>query len=217
MGSPLSLPLALPPAPAEHHEIKVSDVAYTTPAMARAHAEYLGRRYCLGSSPLTMWEPFAGAGAYLDAWEKVRPWDTVVAGELDPGAPSVVSRRVPRADVFDGPPCERVDWIVTNPPFSIFDRLLPVLLDHAEVGVSLLLVGQSLAPSARRSMWESAAPDDFCWLTPRLGFDRPGRGASTSCDMREYALVTWFRRAGAWRGRMRLARLNWQTGDTWGR
>lgn len=200
-------------------------MAYTTAAMARAHVEYLGRRYCLGSSPLTMWEPFAGAGAYLDAWEKVRPWDAVVGGELDPGAPSVVSRRVRRADVFDGPPCERVDWIVTNPPFSIFDRLLPVLLDHAEVGVSLLLVGQSVAPAgnvkgyekARDRMWSETPPDDFCWLTPRLGFDRPGRGTSTSSDMREYALVTWFRRAGAWRGRMRLSRFNWQTGETWGR
>lgn len=210
MGDSMLLPIALPPAPAEH-----PDVAYTDPAVARAHVEYLGRRYCLGTKPLTMWEPFAGAGAYMDAWQHCRPWDTVVAGELDPGAPTVASGRVARADVFDGPPCERPDWIVTNPPFSLFDDLLPVLLSHAAVGVSLLLVGQSMAPGARDWLWDNAPPDEVCWVTPRMGFDRPGKKDGT--DMREYALVTWLRRAGAWRGRMRLARYNWRTGQTWGR
>jgi hypothetical protein len=104
--------------------------------------------------------------------------------------------------------------VATNPPFSLFDRLLPVLLDHAAVGVSLLLVGQSLAPGARDWLWDTAPPDDVCWITPRVGFDRPGRPSGT--DMREYALVTWLRRGGRWRGRMRIGRLNWRTGRTWG-
>jgi len=204
------LPMALPPAPAEH-----PDVAYTDPAVARAHVEYLGRRYCLGSAPLVMWEPFAGAGAYLDAWEHCRHWDTVVAGELDPGAPAVRSGRVPRLDAFAGPPGGVADWAISNPPFSIIDKVLPVLLEHARVGVSLLLVGQSLAPMARDWMWDNAPPDELCWMTPRMGFDRPGKPKGT--DMREYAIVTFLRRGGKWRGRMRLARLNWRTGQTWGR
>ena len=210
MGEPLRLPMTLPPAPAEH-----PDVAYTDSAVALAHVEYLGRRYCLGADPLVMWEPFAGAGAYMDAWDHCRHWDTVVAGELDPGAPTVVRGRVERRDAFDGPPGGVADWIVTNPPFSTFDRALPMLLEHARVGVSLLLVGQCLAPGARDWMWNNAPPDELCWLTPRMGFDRPGKKPGT--DMREYAIVTWLRRAGRWNGRMRLARLNWRTGQTWGR
>jgi len=213
----LLLPMALPPAPKAH-----PDVAYTDPAVARAHVEYLGRRYCLGSDPLVMWEPFAGAGAYMDAWQHCRHWDKVVAGELDPGAPTVRSGRVPRRDAFDGPPGGVADWIVTNGPFSIFDEVLPVLLEHARVGVSLLMVGQSLAPAGNRNdrtardrMWTETPPDELCWLTPRMGFDRTGKPKGT--DMREYAIVTWLRRAGKWRGRMRLARLNWRTGQTWGR
>jgi len=206
------LPMPMPPAPGA--DPLAADIAYTDPAVALAHVEYLGRRYCLGSAPLVLWEPFAGGGAYMDAWEKCRHWDTVVAGELDPGAPTVRSGRVPRRDAFDGPPMA-ADWIVTNPPFSIIDKVLPVLLEHARVGVSLLLVGQSLAPMARDWLWSDAPPDELCWLTPRMGFDRPGKPRGT--DMREYAVVTFLRRAGKWRGRMRLARLNWRTGQTWGR
>lgn len=210
MAEPLRLPMALPPAPAEH-----PDVAYTDPAVARAHVEYLGRRYCLGTAPLVMWEPFAGAGAYLDAWQHCRHWDTVVAGELDPGAPTVRSGRVERRDVFDGPPGGVCDWAVSNGPFSTFDRWLPVLLQHARVGVSLLVVGQSVAPMVRDWMWDNAPPDEECWLTPRMGFDRPGKKAGT--DMREYAIVTFLRRAGKWRGRLRLSRMNWKDGRIWAR
>lgn len=218
MPDPLLLPIALPPAPAEH-----PDVAYTDPAVARAHVEYLGRRYCLGTKPLTMWEPFVGGGVYPNAWKRCRPWDIVVAGDLDPGAPAVRSGRYPLADVFDGPPVERPQWVVSNGPFSTFDQWLPVLLEHAEVGVSLLMVGQSLAPAgnrkdktARDRMWTNSPPDEMCWLTPRLSFDRTGKPKGGT-DMREYALVTWYRRAGTWRGRMRLSRLNWRTSQFWGR
>ncbi|MGB0731783.1 MAG: hypothetical protein ACPGRF_06365 [Miltoncostaeaceae bacterium] len=157
-------------------------MAYTSPEVARAHVEYLGRRYCLGSAPLVMWEHFAGGGAYMDAWRHCRPWDTVVGGDRP----------------------ESVDWIVGNITGQSAVPRLRDMLRHAGVGVSLLIDGGSLPALVPGPLWEVAPPDELCGLNPAVG------GARVE-------IATWFRRAGEWRGRMRLARYNWRTGQMWGR
>jgi len=206
------LPMALPPAPAEH-----PDVAYTPPEAARSILERWLRQYKIGADPVTVWFPFDGASAYSNAWQALRPWDRIVRTEKDPGAPSVLSGRALLRDAFDGPPCDRVDFIVDNPPYSIIDAVMRLALTHAERGVAFQIPGQHLAPSVRDWMWDEAPPDEQCWLTPRINHDRPHAEKKGSGDVREYSFVTWLRRAGEWRGRMRLARYNWRTGQTWGR
>ena len=206
----LPMPMAPPPG-------KASDVAYTPPEVARALVDDLGRRYCLGSTPLTMWEPWCGAGAFSEAWAHARPWDKVVASDIDPGASLVVRKRAALRDAFDGPPDGGISWTVSNPPFSRFDDCLRLALEHSRVGVAMLLVGQSMAPIARDWMWTESPPDSMTWLTPRISFDRPHAEKKGQTDMREYAFMVWLRRGGKWHGRMRLGRLNWRTGQSWGR
>jgi hypothetical protein len=212
--SPSLFPTILP-RPAEG-----ADVAYTPGSVARALVETV-RPEIVGAS---VWEPYAGGGAFVDALQAagaghIFATDCDCAAEgLNRGDVNVV------CDVGRGWPwtTARPDWIVTNPPFSVLfgdeagaNGHLRVLFDTARVGVALLLVGQSLAPRKRDWLWDSATPDWFLWIRERIAFEGPGR-EDGGTDAREYAWIVWRRQAdGGWNGRGLMGRVSTETGRVW--
>lgn len=185
------------------------DVAYTPDAVARA---------CVATLPPIIggaWEPYAGGGAFCRAL--VGHGAYVFASDIDPAAPALGSTLSRLADASKGWPLEgpRPDWIVSNPPFSVLDEHLPVLLATAQVGVAMLLIGQWLAPGARDWLWQGALPDEILWLRERVAFEGPGRNGKDT-DSREYAWIIWRRSAErGWMGRGHVGRLSWHTGQLW--
>lgn len=192
-----------------------ADVAYTPPPVARAVVEVL-RPELVGA---TVWEPYAGGGAFVDALRDGGA-GIVYATEADPLATGVHRADVGLTpwDVTRGWPwtAAKPDAIVTNPPFSELDEHLPILLATAQRLVCLLLVGQSVAPACRDWMWETALFDEQLWSRERIPFEGPGRnGANT--DMREYAALVWRKQPdGSWMGRGLSGRFSWhQPGKIW--
>lgn len=96
-----------------------------------------------------------------------------------------------------------VDWIITNPPFSIVDKLLPLVFAHANVGLALYVRKTITEPTWRRQDWleehqEHLAQIIFC---PRISFTGNGKSDSCSCDWliwtkqkTQGAICTWVKR-----------------------
>lgn len=189
-----------------------ADVAYTPDPVAAAIVALL-RPELTGAR---VWEPYAGGGAFIRALRPVA--GMTFATDCDPAAEGVGLAYVGRSrwDVAKGWPWTAPPpaWAVTNPPFSLFDAHLPVLLNTATEGVALLLVGQSLAPGKRDWLWDIAIPDEVMWCRERIAFSGPGRDGKTT-DMREYAAVIWRKRAGSWMGRGRMGRFSVESGRVW--
>ncbi len=192
-----------------------ADVAYTPEPVASAIVRLLLAGELDG---LVAWEPYVGAAAFSIALDAAGC--EVWVSDLDPAAPGLRSSWVEGSVVCDvgrGLPegFPRPDWIVTNPPFSMLDAHLPILLDTAKVGVALLLVGQSVAPGVRDWMWENAMPDVQAWARERIKFQGPGRDG-TGSDMREYAVLIFRRQPdGGWMGRGLMARFSVALERTW--
>lgn len=190
-----------------------ADVAYTPDHVARALVEVLLPDLC----GATIWEPYAGGGAFVRALADVA--GITYATDCDPAAVGVRAADITTPGAWDtakgwpwtGP---QPAWIVTNPPFSLLDAHLPVLFDTATVGVALLLVGQSLAPGKRDWLWDVAVPDEMLWIRERIAFQGPGRSGKET-DMRDYAWVIWRKRAGSWMGRGLIGRVSTETGRVW--
>jgi hypothetical protein len=190
-----------------------SDVAYTPDDVARALVgviapEVFGR---------WVWEPCAGGGAFVRALHGANAH--VLASDTDDcygWMPDGATFSACPWNALDGVPTgqQRPDATITNPPFSILDDLIPVLLDSTDEMVALLLIGQWFAPASRDYLWERAVPDQTYWIRERIAFTGSGRDGK-STDMREYAWVVWRKRAGSWMGRGRVSRLSWRDGRTW--
>ena len=188
-----------------------ADVAYTPPPVASTTVDLVAAEI----SGAVVWEPYVGGGAFADALRSRAR--AVLVTDCDPAAPGLAAPSAFGAvhDVGRGLPVgwPRPDWIVTNPPFSLLDAHLPILLEVATRGVLLLLVGQWLAPGARDWLWDAATPDEVIWHRERIPFKGPGRTGKAT-DLREYAAVIW-RRRSTWVGRARMGRYSTALGRVW--
>lgn len=72
-----------------------------------------------------------------------------------------------------------IDWVVTNPPFSLAPSILPLALENARVGVAVLLRLSYLEPCANRAQWLQKSADSLSHLiifNPRPRFRADTRG-----------------------------------------
>jgi hypothetical protein len=74
-----------------------------------------------------------------------------------------------------------VAWIVTNPPFRMADRILTLALQHARVGVAMLLRLSFLEPVAARVHTLTHTPPNRLIVLPRLSFTGDGKTDSVTC------------------------------------
>lgn len=77
-----------------------------------------------------------------------------------------------------------IDFVVTNPPFSLAPTILPLAWDHAKIGVAMLLRGSYLEPCEDRQQWLKDHEDYLAYSTflPRISFSRDGKTDLASCN-----------------------------------
>lgn len=73
------------------------------------------------------------------------------------------------------------DWIVTNPPFSVAHKILPLACEHARDGVAMLLRLTYLEPCEGRALWLSINPPHRLIVLPRISFTGDGATDSVTC------------------------------------
>lgn len=90
-------------------------------------------------------------------------------------------------------------WVVTNPPFSVAEQILPHAFEAATLGVAFLLRLTYLEPTKNRSQWLQEHADRLRFVVPvnpRPQFRRDARGTD-SCT------CAWFvwDKTWSWRSR----------------
>lgn len=90
---------------------------------------------------------------------------------------------------------EPVDWVITNPPFNVAHKILPLAMRAAQVGVAFLLRITYAEPARNRGEWLDMHADQmtrFMPLNPRPSFTGDGKTDSTT--------VAWFvwRKGWSW-------------------
>jgi hypothetical protein len=76
---------------------------------------------------------------------------------------------------------DKIDWIITNPPFNVGFDILQHAIAHAQIGVAFLLRKTFLEPTEERGEWLSKNPPSRIIGLPRHSFRGDGSD-SVSCD-----------------------------------
>lgn len=74
-----------------------------------------------------------------------------------------------------------IDWTVTNPPFTVAHKILPLALRHSRVGVAMLLRLTYLEPCEGRGLWLEEYPPEHLIVLPRISFTGDGDTDSVTC------------------------------------
>lgn len=75
----------------------------------------------------------------------------------------------------------RWNWVVTNPPFNVAAKILPLAVEHAFNGVAMLLRLSYLEPCAGRVRWLVEHPPTRLIVLPRISFTGDGKTDSVTC------------------------------------
>lgn len=79
--------------------------------------------------------------------------------------------------------CQGIDWVVTNPPFSSAQDIIPHALAHSQIGIAMLLRLTYLEPTFKRGNWLSSyAPlmsNMIIFGSPRPSFTKKGTDSAT--------------------------------------
>lgn len=77
-----------------------------------------------------------------------------------------------------------VDWVVTNPPFSLAPKIVPLAFEHARVGIAMLLRKTYTEPCFDRQDWLVEHKDNFSnqIFLPRISFTGNGKSDNVACD-----------------------------------
>ena len=142
-------------------------------------------------------EPCAGDDAIARVIrDELRPAGGVVTNDVDPlmNADAAISADSPLLSQTLG----EVDWIVTNPPYTmpLCRDIVQRSIRHARVGVAMLLRLSFLEPTAKvnpRGQWLATNPPSRILVLPRYSYTQNGK--SDSCTT---AWMIWLKRE-AWR------------------
>ena len=166
---------------------RTNDAYYTHTAVTKALLYRIP-----GIRHATVFEPCAGSG--------------LMANELRNAGCKVVTNDIAdhecdyQCDATDrGEVCwEYYDWVVTNPPFNLAHKILPIALDHANVGVAFLLRLSYLEPANGRREWLQHHADQMVYcgvLNPRPRFRageiNPKTGNEYGTDNVTVAWMVW--------------------------
>lgn len=157
-----------------------ADVAYTPDAVVAAllHPAISG---ALPEPGRPVWEPCAGAGAFVRGLRSCRESLRIEATEIDPVAAALSGATVADAASyapFQGRNLAYEIW--TNPPFSLADDLIRawVALPHPPARVVLLMREGWLNAERRRWVLPHIAAEIV--LVPRISFGGPGAGRTAA-------------------------------------
>lgn len=148
--------------------------AYSTPKHV---TEAIAQQIVWGKDA-TVLEPCAGEGAIADVLCRY-PHQSVGCMDINPDC-----RMGNGLDFLTYEDDERVDFIITNPPFSLAQEFIEKSLELANCVVMLLRLN-FLASSKRKEFWEKHPPTAIHVLTKRPSFT--GKGS----DATDYGWFVW--------------------------
>jgi hypothetical protein len=73
------------------------------------------------------------------------------------------------------------NWVVTNPPFNVAAKILPLAFERAFNGVAMLLRLSYLEPCAGRGRWLVKHPPTRLIVLPRISFTGDGKTDNVTC------------------------------------
>jgi hypothetical protein len=133
-----------------------------------------------------MFEPCVGAGAIPRASGLTTPW---MINDVDPRWCSVPMDATKR-DVWTP---FRIDWTVTNPPFTAAIPILSNALEHSRIGVAMYLrlsIHEPLKTGERRTFFAKHKPSVTLML-PRFGHQRSKSTGAWSHDSMTSCWCVW--------------------------
>lgn len=138
----------------------------------------------------SVWEPACGEGHMTEVIAEYLSIPVIATDIFDYGygkAPvDFLDRLVP-------PFVDRVDWVITNPPFRAADQFALRALDLVEAGVALLLRTQWLEGEERyRSIFRDRPPTLFAPFVERVPMLR-GRWDPDASTATSYSWFVWLR------------------------
>lgn len=85
---------------------------------------------------------------------------------------------------------QNCNWVVTNPPFTVAEKIVPLAVKHAFNGVAMLLRLSYLEPCGGRYGFLAERPPSTLIVLPRISFTGDGKTDSVTC-----AWMVWERNA----------------------
>lgn len=125
-------------------------------------------------------EPCAGR---LDIANELRGNSRITAlmtNDLDPHRPTTMHGDATDLAFWSGFG-DRLDWVVSNPPFNVAHKILPLAHKAARRGVAMLLRISYLEPCEGRAGWLAANPPDRLIVLPRISFTGDGKTDNVTC------------------------------------
>lgn len=130
----------------------------------------------------TVFECCAGDGAIARPLATDRSF--VYTGDIDPAwSPLVCGDALERGFWNDAENIieDGIDWIVTNPPFSVAPQIIPIAYSHASKGIAMLLRLSYLEPVENRGEWLNRHPPNMLIVLPRISFTGDGKTDNVTC------------------------------------
>ncbi|WP_299491213.1 hypothetical protein [Acaryochloris sp. IP29b_bin.137] len=129
-------------------------------------------------------EPCAGRNAISDMLDSYGSIDIVHSSDLLwPVGPGRTTNDATDPQYWAEAP--KVDWVVTNPPFNVAEKILPLAYEHADRGVAFLLRLSYLEPCNGRKEWLKQHSDQMkrvIVVSPRIRFRSDTKGSdSVTC------------------------------------
>lgn len=128
-------------------------------------------------------EPCVGDGAIarvIDGGDRV-----VYGSDVDPQMNCSFCGDATREDFWVGVKDtmfeDRIDWVVTNPPFNVAPQIVPLAYRHAVKGIAMLLRLSYLEPTEDRGAWLNEHPPTSLIILPRISFTGNGKTDSITC------------------------------------
>jgi hypothetical protein len=126
--------------------------------------------------------------------------------DIDPSCDTDLHLDMTMPGSWSHPEIPEVDWVITNPPFSLAEKILPLAFERASVGVMFLLRLSYQEPTKDRADWLEENKKYLSNLIifnprPRFGLSKHGKPASDSVTV---AWMVW-RRPRAWWGWTKVA------------
>lgn len=146
---------------------------YPTPSWA---TDMLAKRVQMAGFVL---ECCSGDGAIAKALQRTTPKaHLVTTNDLDPKWEADQHGDATDSRWWDAQTC---NWVVTNPPFNVAPKIVPLAVTHAFNGVAMLLRLSYLEPCAGRGRWLVEHPPTRLIILPRISFTGDGKTDSVTC------------------------------------
>ncbi|MGR3277108.1 hypothetical protein ACSYAD_18560 [Acaryochloris marina NIES-2412] len=129
-------------------------------------------------------EPCAGHNAISDVLDGYERISIVLSTDLLwPIGPGRTTNDATDPQYWEEAP--KVDWVVTNPPFSVAEKIIPLAYEHADKGIAFLLRLSYLEPCNDRKLWLKDHADQMkqvIVVSPRIRFRSDTKGSdSVTC------------------------------------